>query len=103
MLKNRFVGMAIILALLVALAPTPSQAAPRGWTAVSVPSVSSLFEKIGRWWNQTLNGPDRPARQQMAAPKIGCGIDPNGSPTCGPDPDPLTAPEPGDPKGSGSN
>ena len=71
------------------------------WNAVSVPSVSSLFEKIGRWWNQTLNGPDRPARQQTTAPKIGCGIDPNGQTAVrtGPDPDPLTAPEPGDPKG----
>lgn len=99
MLKSRFAVTAVTLALFVALAPLPSQAAPRGWTAVSVPSVSSLFEKIGRWWNQTLNGPDRPARQQTTAPKIGCGIDPNGEPLCGTDPDPLTAPEPVDPKG----
>ena len=101
MLKSRFAVTAVILALLVALAPMPSQAAPRGWTAVSVPSVSSLFEQIGRWWNQTLNGADRPARRQSSAPKIGCGIDPNGAPLCGPrpDPDPLTAAEPVDPKG----
>ncbi len=99
MLKSRFAVAAVILALLVALAPMPSQAAPRGWTAASVPSLDSLFEKIGRWWNQTLNGPARPARRQTSAPKIGCGIDPNGSPLCGTDPDPLMAREPIDPKG----
>lgn len=101
MLKSRFAVAAVVLALLVALAPAPSQAAPRGWNAVSVPSVSSLFEKIGRWWNQTLSGPDRPARQQATAPKIGCGIDPNGQPLCGPGPgpDPMAAPEPADPNG----
>lgn len=100
MLKSRFAVTALILALFVALAPAPSQAAPRGWTAVSVPSVSGLFEKIGHWWNQALNGPDRPVRRQTSAPKIGCGIDPNGQPMCGPA-DPLVAPqpEPGDPKG----
>lgn len=97
MLKSRFAVTAVTLALLIALAPMPSQAAPRGWTAVSVPSVSSLFEKIGRWWNYALNGPDR--RQPSTQEKIGCGIDPNGSPVCGPGPDPLTAPEPVDPKG----
>lgn len=97
MLKSRFAVTAVILVLLVALAPMPSQAAPRGWTAVSVPSVASLFEKIGRWWNQALNGPARPARPQTSAPKIGCGIDPNGSSLCGPDP--LVVPEPVDPKG----
>lgn len=96
MLKCRFAVTAMLLALFVVLAPLPSQAAPRGWTAVSVPSVSSLFEKITRWWNQTLNGPDR--RQRSTAPKLGCGIDPNGQPMCGPDPDPLMAPEPVDPK-----
>jgi hypothetical protein len=103
MLKSRFVVTAVTLALFVALAPMPSQAASHGWTAVSVMSagpVSSLFEKIGRWWNHALNGPDR--RQPAATQgKIGCGIDPNGSPLCGtgPDPDPLTTPEPADPKG----
>ena len=96
MLKSRFAVTAVTLALLLALAPMPSQAAPRGWTAVSVPSVSSLFEKVARWW-QTVNGPDRP--QRSTAPKLGCGIDPNGSPVCGPDPDPFVAPEPVDPKG----
>jgi hypothetical protein len=101
MLKNRFAVVVVILALLVALAPAPSQAAPRGWNVASVPAVSSLFDKVARWWNQTLNSPDRPARRQAPAPKIGCGIDPNGQAVCGPgpDPDPLVAPEPGDPKG----
>lgn len=88
----------MILALFIVLAPMPSQAAPRGWTAVSVPSVASLFEKIGRWWNQALNGPDRPARPQTTTPKIGCGIDPNGQPLCEPRPDPAAAPEPVDPE-----
>ncbi len=102
MLKSRFAVTALALALLIALAPMPSQAAPRGsqgWTAAaSVPSVSSLFEKISRWWNQTLNGPER--RQTSTAPKLGCGIDPNGQTVCGPgpDPDPLVAPEPVDPR-----
>jgi hypothetical protein len=95
MLKCRFAVTALILALFVALAPMPSQAAPRGWTAASVPSVTSLFEKIGLWWNQTLNGPAR----RQTAPKIGCGIDPNGSPMCGSDPLTAPAPEPKDPKG----
>jgi hypothetical protein len=101
MLKSRFAMTIVLLALLVALAPAPSQAAPRGWTAVSVPSVSSLFEKIARWWNQTVTGLER--RQTSTSPKLGCGIDPNGSPVCGSDPDPLTASQPGDPEGSGSN
>ena len=96
MLKSRFAVTAVTLALFVALAPMPSQAAPREWTAVSVPSVSSLFEKVARWWNQTVNGPDR--RQTSTAPKLGCGIDPNGSPVCGTDPDPLIVPDPIDPK-----
>lgn len=98
MLKSRFAVTAVTFALLLALAPMPSQAAPRGsqgWTAVSVPSVSSLFEKVARWW-QTVHGPDR--SQRSTAPKLGCGIDPNGSPVCGPDPDPFVAPEPVDPK-----
>ena len=101
MLKSRFAVTAMLLALLIALSPAPSQAASRGWTAVAVPSVSSLFEKISRWWNHTLNGPSHQDRRQTAAPKIGCGIDPNGQPMCGPgpDPDPLTTPEPVDPKG----
>jgi hypothetical protein len=100
MLKNRFVVAALVLTLFAALAPTPSQAAPRGWAAVSVPSLAGLFDEIGTWWHHVLNGQERPVRRQsVAAPKIGCGIDPNGQPLCGPDPDPLAAPPPGDPKG----
>ncbi len=100
MLKSRFAVTAIVLALLVALAPAPSQAAAREWTVASVPPMTSLFEKIGTWWSRVLNTPERLDRQQPATtqPKLGCGIDPNGTPMCGPDPL-LSPPPPGDSKG----
>ena len=80
MLKNRIVVMALLLTLLAAFAPAPSQAAPWGWTAASGPAAAGLFVKIERWWNRLLNGQERPAPEQR---KNGCGIDPNGQPLCG--------------------
>jgi hypothetical protein len=84
MLKNRFAVAALILALSVALVPTPSHAAPWGWNSVSTPSAASFFQKIGSWWNSLLNGTERPAHRQgsIDVRKNGCGIDPNGTP-CG--------------------
>ena len=88
MLKNRFAVAALVLALSVALVPTPSHAAPWGWNSVSTVSAASaagFFQKIGSWWNSLLNGTERPARHQGSAIDIrknGCGIDPNGTP-CG--------------------
>jgi hypothetical protein len=85
MLKYRFAVTAIALALLVALAPTPSHAAPWGWSPAS---PAGLFERIGDWWNQAFRGTERvtPLRPAAARPKIGCGIDPNGQPLCNPGP-----------------
>jgi hypothetical protein len=85
MLKNRIVVMSLVLTLLAAFAPAPSQAAQWGWNSASGPAAASLFVKIERWWNrllngQELNGQERPIPEQR---KNGCGIDPNGQPLCG--------------------
>jgi hypothetical protein len=82
MLKNRIVVMALLLTLLAAFAPAPSQAAPWGWTAASGPAAAGLFVKIERWWNRLLTGQERPAPAPTQH-KNGCGIDPNGQPLCG--------------------
>lgn len=104
MLKNRFAAAALVFALLFALVPTASHAAPWGWTSVSVPSAAGVFQKIGLWWHSILNGPERPARhpgRTIDIPKNGCGIDPNGSP-CGTGTGAggtATASDPADPSG----
>lgn len=83
MLKYRFAVTVITVALLAALVPTPSHAAPRGWSPAA---PASLLERIGDWWSQALRGAERATRPEPAAarPKIGCGIDPNGQPLCNP-------------------
>lgn len=92
MLNKRLAVAALMLALIVMLAPAPSQAAPWGWAAADGPSASAagLFVKIDRWLSRLLSGAERPAPQkpspQKPAPaqqKNGCGIDPNGAPRCG--------------------
>jgi hypothetical protein len=109
MLKNRFAVAALVLVLSVAFVPTPSHAAPWGWTSVSTVSAASaagFLQKIGLWWNALLNGPERPAHRQgsIDVRKNGCGIDPNGTP-CGTGAGAggtgtVTASDPNDPSGS---
>ncbi|HKI05924.1 MAG TPA: hypothetical protein VKK31_28340 [Thermoanaerobaculia bacterium] len=101
MLKKRLVIVALVLAFSATLAPAPSQAAPWGWAGSRTSMADGLVVKIERWLRLLLNGTERPARQEPAQQKNGCGIDPNGSPLCGPGPGPSQATAPADPSEQG--
>jgi hypothetical protein len=82
MLKKKIFVIAIAVCLSI---PSISQASPLSW----IPGPGVLV-KLAQLWDR-LPGvhPARPARSHQ---KQGCGMDPNGSPLCGPGPTQATAP-----------
>jgi hypothetical protein len=102
MLKQKLVAAALALALLLVLLPNTSQAAPRNVRITLSSPVTDFIAKIERWWVQILNGSESlSATKALAAPRIGCGIDPNGQqPEDGSCPGSEQGPESAD---SGSN
>lgn len=100
MLKKRLVIAALALAFFATLVPAPSQAAPWGWTGPRASVADGMVVKIERWLRLLLNGTERPAPQEPAQQKNGCGIDPNGGVGCGGPGDGLTA-DPGNPTEDG--
>lgn len=78
MLKKRFVGTAIALALAATLTPVLSEAAPRTRKPQARQTVTlDLFAKLALLWNLTLGTPEGSAWE-----KNGPGIDPQGKPLC---------------------